>query len=117
MTDPRKPNAEDRELGRQLKQLRKDRRLTQSAVAECSGVSTQQYGKYERGENRLSVSRRNTILKCLDELRPGQTAGFSETAQASFEAPISISAAQKSIDDANAALKILQRFVDQARRS
>jgi len=113
MTNTRKPNAQDRERGRELRRLRKTRGLTQAAVAECIGVSTQQHGKYERGENRLSVDRYNAILKCLDELKPGQASGFSETAQARFEAPISKSAVQKRLVDLQEALNLFQRYLDQ----
>ena len=113
MTDARKPNSKDRERGRELAQLRKDRRLTQAAVAERIGVSTQQYGKYERGENRLSVDRYDAILKCLDDLKPGLATGLGEKSQANFDAPISKSALQKRVDEMQAALKLFQRHLDQ----
>jgi DNA-binding XRE family transcriptional regulator len=47
----------DREVGQQISRLRKAAGLTQEGLAGRLGVSQQQVGKYERGENRLSHTR------------------------------------------------------------
>jgi DNA-binding XRE family transcriptional regulator len=63
MKNPRKPSAEDRQHGRELSRRRKALGLSQSEVATFLGVSTQQYGKYERGENRISVAAESLDLE------------------------------------------------------
>lgn len=112
MHDQRKPGLADKERGRELRRLRKSLGLSQTDVAAGVGVSTQQCGKYERGENRMSVDRYEAILSFLNSFS-GQTAGFSETLQTTFEAPVSKLALQKSLDEMQEALKLWQRFLDQ----
>jgi transcriptional regulator with XRE-family HTH domain len=47
----------DKRIGRIMRSIRYDRRLSQAAVAEALGLSHQQVQKYEAGTDRLSVSR------------------------------------------------------------
>lgn len=51
---------------RKLKEVRKNRGLTQSELAEKIGCTFQQVQKYEKGINRISVPRLALICKVLD---------------------------------------------------
>lgn len=46
----------DKQIGQNLKSIRKARRLTQKALGDLLGVSAQQIQKYENGQNRLAAS-------------------------------------------------------------
>jgi transcriptional regulator with XRE-family HTH domain len=50
------PDPVDVHIGRQLRKLRIDRRLSQSKLAQAVGVSFQQLQKYESGANRVAAS-------------------------------------------------------------
>jgi transcriptional regulator with XRE-family HTH domain len=119
MTNPRKPSPEDRQHGRELSRRRKSLGLSQAEVAAFLGVSTQQYGKYERGENRMSVARFEVIERFLSQ-KEGSPDGMRETPQTAFQAPVSKATAQKHYDrivkgmrEIEADLAIVQRFLDQ----
>ncbi len=99
--------------GKIITNLRDEKGWSQSELAQFSQVSRVMIGKYERGENRLSVDRYDAILKCLDDLKPGLATGLGEKSQANFDAPISKSALQKRVDEMQAALKLFQRHLDQ----
>jgi transcriptional regulator with XRE-family HTH domain len=45
-----------RELGARMMELRKDRDLTQQALADALGIAQQTYGHYEVGRLRIPVS-------------------------------------------------------------
>ncbi len=47
----------DHLIGQRLKELRKQKALTQKDVANAIGVSAQQIQKYEKGQDRISFSR------------------------------------------------------------
>jgi len=84
-TTSRKPNENDRTRGSELALLRKKADLTQEQVAIRLGISAKQYGKYERGQTRLSASRYEEVLRIVRRPQhPG--AGFEES-QASFDGP------------------------------
>lgn len=82
MKSSRKPNDSDRAKGRELARRRKAVGLTQKQIALRLGVSEKQYGKYERGETRLTASRYDTILRILQE----HAGGFAES-QTAYDAP------------------------------
>lgn len=86
MLSPRQPTARDREVGQQISRLRKAAGLTQEGLAGRLGVSQQQVGKYERGENRLSHTRLEEIFHLLTD--GGEGSGFSE-APAAFQTTLS----------------------------
>lgn len=50
------PDVADLAAGERLRYLRKQRRMSQGALAQKMGVSFQQIQKYERAANRMSVS-------------------------------------------------------------
>lgn len=45
------------QIGRNIRRIRKAKGLRQSAVSRAVGISHQQFLKYEKGENRISVER------------------------------------------------------------
>lgn len=55
----------DEALGSLMRQLRKSSRMSQMQLAERIGVSYQQVQKYEKGVNRLSVSRLKQVSDAL----------------------------------------------------
>lgn len=59
-------NIVDCYVGRRLKVLRKQKRLSQKDLAERLGVTFQQIQKYEKGLNRLPASRMLSICFALD---------------------------------------------------
>ncbi|HEX4860948.1 MAG TPA: helix-turn-helix transcriptional regulator [Rhizomicrobium sp.] len=58
--------AIDARIGKALRDLRKQRKLTQSDLAPTLGVSFQQIQKIERGNNRLSVSQLLAAARFFD---------------------------------------------------
>lgn len=80
-----------------LANLRRTRQMSQRAFAEHIGVSFQQYQKYEKGRDRLSLER--AILLCRElnlplgifmrEEKEPSAYGFAETEQAAFGAQTS----------------------------
>lgn len=53
-------------IGRRLREVRCAKRITQTEVAAGSGITFQQIQKYERGENRISVSRLVRVCAAMD---------------------------------------------------
>lgn len=66
MTDVRSTNDIDIHIGKRLRDLRIERGLTQTQLAEFSGVSYQQVQKYEKGTNRISASRLWKFCRVMD---------------------------------------------------
>ncbi len=58
--------AIDARIGKALRDLRKQRKLTQSDLVPVLGVSFQQIQKIERGNNRLSVSQLLAAARFFD---------------------------------------------------
>jgi transcriptional regulator with XRE-family HTH domain len=83
MKNPRKPDESDKAKGRELARRRKAADMTQKHVATRLGISEKQYGKYERGQTRLSATRYDTILQILRE----HAGGFAES-QDAYTAPL-----------------------------
>ena len=59
-------NIVDIYVGRRLNALRKERGLSQKALADRLGITFQQIQKYEKGLNRLPASRMLSICMALD---------------------------------------------------
>ena len=55
----------ERNIGKKIRQLRKDWGLSQLELAERVGVSFQQIQKYEKGATRISVMRLKQVSKAL----------------------------------------------------
>ena len=100
----------DQSIGERLKEIRKQKRLTQEDLAVQLGVSFQQIQKYENGKNRISFSRlyelSNFLNVSLDSFVQGvhtqsEALGLSDTPQQ----PISSSQAENNA--------VTQREVDE----
>lgn len=69
------PHPDDIAAGASLRRIRMHRGMTQEALAEHLGITFQQVQKYEKGTNRLSISR--ALMACralsctLQDLVPG----------------------------------------------
>lgn len=50
-------NPIDVAVGERIRQLRKERRITQTELAEAIGLTFQQIQKYEKARNRISASK------------------------------------------------------------
>jgi transcriptional regulator with XRE-family HTH domain len=61
----RTPDPIDVHVGRQLRMARKNRGLSQEALAAALGITFQQVQKYERGDNRLSASKMYAAARFL----------------------------------------------------
>ena len=57
------PDARDIEVGRRVRAFRLARNLSQSALADQLGLTFQQVQKYEKGTNRISAGRLQTIAE------------------------------------------------------
>lgn len=83
------PHLVDVHVGRQLKQIRTLRRLSQTDVARRLGLSFQQIQKYEIGSNRVAASRLFELANILDVptsfFFEGLDADKSESADSSME--------------------------------
>ena len=55
----------DKLVGRRIRDLRQARDISQSQLGALVGITFQQVGKYETGENRVSASRLHAIAKAL----------------------------------------------------
>jgi transcriptional regulator with XRE-family HTH domain len=63
---PKDAGPVDRLIGKRVMMLRRERGLSQAALAEQLGISFQQLQKYEQGHNRITVSRLAKIATELD---------------------------------------------------
>lgn len=61
----RLPDSTDIEIGKRIRAHRNMKELSQADLAKALGVSFQQIQKYEKGVNRISAGRIDTICKCL----------------------------------------------------
>ena len=53
-------------IGDQLKQARESAKLTQSDVAEATGINVNYYAQIERGEINTSIKKLHVIMKALN---------------------------------------------------
>lgn len=90
-----KANEIDDYIGKKLLEFRSKYNLTQADVAKKLDVSTQQYQKYENGDNRLSLSKflhlsRSVAFPLKDfidgYIEESVNAGLSDNAQKSLDA-------------------------------
>jgi transcriptional regulator with XRE-family HTH domain len=65
-TKKRRAGAEDVEIGRKIRALRLERRLSQSGLADGIDLTFQQVQKYEKGTNRVSAGRLQRIADMLN---------------------------------------------------
>ena len=63
---PKDAGPVDRLIGKRVMMRRRERGLSQAALAEQLGISFQQLQKYEQGQNRITVARLAKIAAELD---------------------------------------------------
>lgn len=66
MNDERSANAIDRKVGQRVRARRLEVGMSQEKLAELLGVTFQQVQKYEKGSNRIAVSRLYDISNALE---------------------------------------------------
>ena len=66
MSDERAANAVDKKVGQRVRSRRLEIGMSQERLAELLGVTFQQVQKYEKGVNRIAVSRLLDIAKSLE---------------------------------------------------
>jgi transcriptional regulator with XRE-family HTH domain len=66
MNDERAANAVDRKVGQRVRSRRLEIGMSQERLAELLGVTFQQVQKYEKGVNRIAVSRLWDISNALE---------------------------------------------------
>lgn len=60
---PKASTAIDRHIGKRIRALREERKMTQTDLGRRLGVSFTQVQKYERGTDRISAARLFTIAR------------------------------------------------------
>ncbi|MBX3428066.1 MAG: helix-turn-helix transcriptional regulator [Hyphomonadaceae bacterium] len=66
MSDERAANAVDKKVGQRVRARRLEINMSQERLAELLGVTFQQVQKYEKGVNRIAVSRLLDIANALE---------------------------------------------------
>ncbi|MEQ1817570.1 MAG: helix-turn-helix transcriptional regulator [Terricaulis sp.] len=66
MSDERAANAVDKKVGQRVRSRRLEIAMSQERLAELLGVTFQQVQKYEKGVNRIAVSRLLDIANALE---------------------------------------------------
>jgi transcriptional regulator with XRE-family HTH domain len=91
------PGAVDRHVGGRVRMRRISQGLSQERLGEALGVTFQQIQKYEKGSNRISVSRMQQIAQVLGctvnyflegAPREAGMVGFAESDQAPYSADL-----------------------------
>ena len=100
--DPRKPNALDVAVGRNVLIWRLHRGLSQSQLADRLGITFQQVQKYEAGSNRVPTGR---LAKMATILRVTMDALFHGTAAADPSQPLISDSRSLRLAQAFAAIK------------
>jgi len=93
MSDERSASPVDKTIGARVRARRLEIGVSQERLADLIGVTFQQVQKYEKGVNRIAVTRLLEIAHALDcpanmflenlrggpsKVRPGKTDGFAE---------------------------------------
>ncbi|MEP1767888.1 MAG: helix-turn-helix transcriptional regulator [Sulfitobacter sp.] len=105
----------DVHVGQKLKQVRAERRFSQTDVAQRLGLSFQQIQKYEIGSNRIAASRLFELAQIFDISPSYFFEGIEGTEKKSCEAPASgleISRVLASIEDENVKSQIVTFIED-----
>ncbi|MCH9647058.1 MAG: helix-turn-helix domain-containing protein [Deltaproteobacteria bacterium] len=68
-------------VGRKLRKLRKERKLTQTALAQRIGIQQSDLSRMEKGEYRVSL---DTLFRILAEFEVSLAEFFHETEEESF---------------------------------
>lgn len=106
------PDPIDLYVGRRVRQLRKNRKLTQTELGTLIGVSFQQIQKYERGTNRISVSMLFRIARGLHTPLGDFFAGLPETGRAANDLDTDLAAQSPDLGLIDAALRMAPEVRD-----
>ncbi len=68
-------------VGRKIRKLRKDRKLTQTALAQRIGIQQSDLSRMEKGEYRVSL---DTLFRILAEFQVSLAEFFHETEEEAF---------------------------------
>ena len=106
------PHSFDKAVGARVRACRKERGVTQAALADAVGITFQQIQKYENGANRISCSKLYEMAQFLG-VRMGFLLGEDLTTdqQANFEFLLTLS------PDARAIAQTFDRIPDQSVRA
>lgn len=108
------PHEVDIHVGRQLKQARTLRRLSQTDVARRLKLSFQQIQKYEIGSNRIAASRLFELSNILDVPTSYFFEGLDDDANAPKDSAMDIVSAVASIKDEQMKARIVTFIQDVA---
>jgi transcriptional regulator with XRE-family HTH domain len=108
------PHAVDIHVGRQLKQARTLRRLSQTDVARRLKLSFQQIQKYEIGSNRIAASRLFELSNILEVPTSYFFEGLDEDANTQKDSAMDIVSAVASIKDEQMKARIVTFIQDVA---
>ena len=81
------PHADDIAAGANLRRIRTLRRISQETLADQLGITFQQVQKYEKGTNRISISRALAICRALGCTITDLIAGIDEGGTAALQLP------------------------------
>lgn len=81
------PHADDVAAGANLRRIRTLRRISQETLADQLGITFQQVQKYEKGTNRISISRALAICRVLGCTITDLIAGIDEGGTAALQLP------------------------------
>ena len=106
------PSHVDHQVGRRIRQARRDAKLTQEQLGNMIGLTFQQVQKYEKGANRIGASRLYAIARILntpvafffegldeDDGGSGDTSELSLTAMIDTPEAIELNRSFAQIDD------------------
>jgi len=108
------PHSVDVHVGRQLKQIRTLRRLSQTDVARRLGLSFQQIQKYEIGSNRIAASRLFELANILDVSTSYFFEGLDADSEGAADSAMDIVQAVASIKDEKKKSRIIPFIEDVA---
>lgn len=84
----RKPDPIDHQVGKKIRERRRNLKMSQTRLGSAVDVSFQQIQKYEKGTNRVSASKLAQIAAALGVDLPyfyaGTAAGLADNSQAGF---------------------------------
>lgn len=65
ISQARQVSVDDLSVATRIREIRQERGLSQTEIAEALGISFQQFQKYEQGRNRISAARLVAIARIL----------------------------------------------------
>lgn len=84
---PKFPHPDDVVAGANVRRIRQLRHMSQERLGEALGITFQQIQKYEKGTNRISISRAMMICRALSCTIEDIFAGIDETGASALQLP------------------------------